>query len=181
MSFHMSRVTPPLLPEQRLEKVLGVARADAMGVLVCAGASLLVSGAQQDWIMCGFSFLALVAGAMEWHGHQRLRDRDFGGLQWLLGAQGCLYTVIAGYALWRLRHFDANAYWLELPEEARAQIDAQMQQNGLNLETDRPLLLRTMNFLVCSVLILVSTLYQGGLTWFYRRHRAAIAEALNGR
>lgn len=174
----MSRTTPPLLPEQRLEKVLGVARADALGVLVCAGASLLVSGAQQDWIMCGFSLLALVAGAMEWHGHQRLRDRDLGGLQWLLGAQGCLYTVIAGYALWRLRHFDAALYWAELPSEARDQIEAQMKQNGLDADTDRELLLRTMNFIVCSVLVFVSTLYQGGLTWYYRRHRAAVAAAM---
>ncbi|MBX3737847.1 MAG: hypothetical protein KF715_14220 [Candidatus Didemnitutus sp.] len=177
----MSRVTPPLLPEQRLEKVLGVARADALGVLVCAGASLLVSGTQQDWIMCGFSLLALVAGGMEWHGHQRLRDRDLGGLQWLLGAQGCLYTVIAGYVLWRLQHFNAVTYWAELPAEARDQIDAQLKQSGLDVETDRVLLLRTMNFLVCTVLIFVSTLYQGGLAWFYRRHRAAISEALNGR
>lgn len=180
MTVHMSRVTPPLLPEQRLEKVLGVARADALGVFVCAGASVLVSGLQEDWIMCGFSLLALVAGGMEWQGYQRLRDRDLGGLQWLLGAQGCLYTVIAAYALWRLQHFNAMAYWAELPEEARTQIDEQLKQNGLNADTDRALLLRTMNFLVCTVLIFVSTLYQGGLTWFYRRHRGAIAEALHG-
>lgn len=180
MTVRMSRVTPPLLPAQRLEKVLGVARADALGVFVCAGASLLVSGMQEDWIMCGFSFLALVAGGMEWHGHQRLRDGDFGGMPWLLGAQGCLYTVIAGYALWRLQHFDAATYWEQIPPWGRDVLISSMEQAGFDPQADRTQYLHLLNTEGCVLLFLVSTLYQGGLTWFYRRHRGAIAEALSG-
>ena len=91
----MPKNEPPVLPEIRLAKVLGVARADALGVLVCAGASCMLSIGGQDWIMAGFAALALVAGAMEWHGQTRLREGDFGGMHWLLGAQGCLYTAKA--------------------------------------------------------------------------------------
>lgn len=175
----MPRLTPPELPERRLAKVLGVARADAIAVLACSGASLLLNGLMQDWIMGGFAALAFVAGAMEWHGHLRLRDRDLGGLHWLLGAQGCLYTVIAGYALWRLQHFDPAAFWAELPEETREKLTTQMQEAGWP-ESERNLMLRGTNFLISAVLVFVSTLYQGGLTWWYRRNRHAIVQALHG-
>jgi hypothetical protein len=174
----MSRATPPLLPEQRLAKVLGIARANSLGVIVCAAASLSLNVLEPDWVRAGFAALALVAGAMEWHGQNQLRDRDVGGLHWLLGAQGCLYTVIAGYAMWRLQHFDAAAYWAEFPEEVRESFNTRMRESNLDPVADREFMLRGMNFLVCTVLIVVSTIYQGGLAWWYRRQRFAVAEAL---
>lgn len=173
----MSRVTPPELPQRRLEKVLGVSRANSIGVLACAGSSLLLNLLAQDWIMSGFAALAVVAGAMEWTGQTRLREGDFGGLHWLTGAQGCLYTVIAGYAMWRMQHFDPTVLWAELPEEARTRFLGQLQQAGV-AESDRDPLLRGMNFLICTVLVVVSTVYQGGLAWWYHRSRSAIAAAL---
>jgi len=174
----MTKSEPPVLPEKRLERVLGVARTNALGVLIVAGASLLLCVGAEEWIMSVFSALAFVAGAMEWHGQAQLREGNIGGLPWLLGAQGCLYTVIAGYVLWRLQFFDGSQYWAQIPEEMREQLNEKMRIQGLDPEADRPLLLRTMNFLICSVLIFVSTLYQGGLTWWYRRQRDAIAAAL---
>lgn len=173
----MSRNTPPELPQRRLEKVLGVSRANSIGVLACAGASLLLNLLAQDWILSGFAALAVVAGAMEWHGQTRLRDGDFGGLHWLLGAQGCLYTVIAGYVMWRLQHFDPAALWAELPDDARTRFMEQLRQANV-AESDRDIFLRAMNSLICAALVLVSTLYQGGLAWWYRRSRDAIATAL---
>jgi len=177
MSFPMSRTTPPELPQRRLERVLGFSRANAIGVIACAGASLLLNLLAQDWTMSGFAALALVAGAMEWTGQLRLREGDFGGLQWLLGAQGCLYTVIAGYVLWRLQHFDPGALWAELPEETRTQFLAQLRSAGAP-ESDRDVFLRAFNFLLCASLVVASTIYQGGVAWWYRRSRDAIAAAL---
>lgn len=173
--------TPPVLPEVKLERVVRFARADAVGVLACAGFSLMLSLPGGAWVFAGFSALALLCGAMEWHGQERLREGDPGGLQWLTGAQACLYTVIVGYVLWRWRHFDAAAYWAEIPAEAREQIAVRMRETGLDPEADRPLLLRSMNFLVCATLLCLSTLYQGGLAWWYRSNRHAIGEALHGR
>lgn len=173
----MSRRTPPVLPERRLEKVLGVSRANSIGVLACAGTSLLLNVVAQDWIFAGFAALAVVAGGMEAHGQTRLRDGDIGGLHWLLGAQGCLYTVIAGYVLWRLQHFEPAVLWAELPDEARERFMTQLRTAGVP-ESDRDLFLRAMNAFVCTALVVVSTLYQGGLAWWYRRNRGAIATAL---
>ena len=174
----MTKNVPPILPEKRLEKVLGVARFNAACVLVCSGAGLAVSGAGGDWVFAGFAALALVAGAMEWHGQERLREGDIGGVHWLLGAQACLYTVIAGYVLWRMRFFDGAQYWARIPDELREQFNAQMRQAGLDPEADRPLLLRTMNFMICVGLVIGGAIHQGGLSWWYRRQREAIATAL---
>ncbi|MBA4136529.1 MAG: hypothetical protein C0518_04355 [Opitutus sp.] len=174
----MSANVPPVLPEVKLERVVRLARADSVGVIVCAGFSLLVSVPAENWVFAGFSALALVCGAMEFFGQDRLRAGDFGGLQWLVGAQACLYTVILGYVLWRWQHFDAATYWAEIPTAAQDKLKAQMTEAGLDPVADRDLLLRSMNSLVGSVLLGVSTLYQVGLAWWYRAQREDIAAAL---
>ena len=169
---------PPLLPERKLERVLRISRADGMAVMLCAGLSVLFSLPAQAWVFAAFSALAIVASGMEWHGHQRLRTGDESGLGWLIGAQACLYTVIVGYALWRLQNFAPATYWAEIPAPAREQIESQMVEAGLDPAADRDLLLRTMNFLTCVILVGVSTLYQGGLALWYRLQRPAIRLAL---
>lgn len=170
--------SPPVLPEVKYQRVLRIARADAIGVIACAGLGLLLSLPTQNWVFAGFSGLALVAGAMEWHGQEKLRSAEIGGLHWIIGAQGCLYTIILGYVLWRWRYFDAAAYWAEVPGPARDQLLSQMAEAGLDPEADRELLLRTMNFVVCAVMFFVSSLYQGGLALWYRFQQEAVAQAL---
>jgi type IV secretory pathway TrbD component len=53
-----------------------------------------------------------------------------------------------------------------------------MVEAGLDPEADRELLLRTMNGLICSVLVGGSTLYQVGLALWYRAQAPALAAAL---
>lgn len=170
--------TPPLLPEQKLERVVRIARADSMGVMICSGLSLVLALPQQEWHFAGFAALAFGCGYMEWHGHDRLRHGGSGGLQWLLGAQACLYTVIVAYALWRWRTFDAAALWSRLPPEAQELVNLRMKEAGWDPEADRELLLRLHTALTSIVLVVVSTLYQCGLALWYRAQQAAIFAAL---
>lgn len=169
---------PPILPAVRLERVRSFARADALGVFACAGAGLLLGAASGAWGFAAFAALALVAGAMEWHGQERLRSGLPDGLQWLVAAQFCLLTVILGYAAWRWRYFDPAAYWAQIPELGRAQLEQQMRTAGMDPTVDREPLLRLMNALVCFLLIGLSSLYQGGVALWYRLQRAAVAAAL---
>lgn len=173
-----SPIPPPLLPERRLLRVLRLARVNSLGVMICAGVSLLLSLLGGSWVFAAFAAMAVVCGWMEWSGHLRLAQRDANGLTWLLGAQACLYTVIVGYALWRLRHFNAAEYWAALPPPARDNIVTQMSEAGLDPEKERDLLLRMMNFVVCAALVGASTLYQGGLALWYRLQRTPVLAAL---
>lgn len=170
--------SPPVLPAVRLDRVVRFARADAIGVFVCAGAALLLGAAAGAWAFGAFAALALVAGAMEWHGQDQLRAGRPEGLQWLVGAQLCLFTVIVGYAAWRWQTFDPAAYWTAIPEPARARLGEQMQAAGLDPAADRDLLLRMMNTLVCLLLVGLASLYQGGVALWYQLQRRAVAEAL---
>lgn len=168
---------PPVLPEVKLERVVRFARADSAGVIVCSALSLLVSLPGEHWVFAGFSALALACGAMEFYGQDRLRTGWLDGVEWLVGAQACLYTVIIGYAAWRWQHFDVAAYWAQIPEATQEQLKTQMTAAGLDPVADRDALLRSVNGLVCSVLVIVSTLYQVGLALWYRAQRGAIAAA----
>lgn len=170
--------TPPLLPEQKLERVVRIARTDSVGVMVCSGLSLLFSLPQEEWHFAGFAALAFICGYMEWHGHDRLREGDSGGLQWLLGAQACLYTVIVAYVVWRWRNFSPDSYWAEIPEPAQKQLLDQMRTSGLDPAVDREPLLRAMNAIVCTALFAVSTLYQCGLALWYRSQSSAVFTVL---
>lgn len=169
---------PPVLPERKLRRVLALSRANSLGVLLCSGAALLLAALNGDWMFAGFSALAVVAGGMEAHGHRSLLAGRGDGLTWLIGAQACLYTVIVGYVIWRWRHFNPAAYWAGFPAPAQEQMIAQMKETGLDPEADRDVLLRMMNFLICSTLLGVSTLYQGGLALWYRLQRGAVLAAL---
>lgn len=170
--------TPPLLPEQRLERVVRIARADSVGVMIFAGLSLLFALPQEEWHFAGFAALALGCGYMEWHGHARLREGDSGGLQWLLGAQACLYTVIVAYVVWRWRHFSPDAYWAQIPAPAQTQLLERMRTSGLDPAADREPLLRMMNAVVCTALFGISTLFQCGLALWYRAQSSAIFTVL---
>lgn len=174
----MTKSSPPELPERKLQRVLNVSRADCLGVLVCSGASLMLSLLGEEWVFAGFAALAVVAGWMEWQGHLQLRSGQFSGMQWLTGAQLCLYTVVVGYCVWKLNHFNATEYWAQVPTAARERFDTQMREAGLDPAQNREEFLSFVNVLVCSVLVFVSTLYQGGLTWWYARQRSAVATAL---
>jgi hypothetical protein len=171
--------SPPPLPERKLARVMKIARADSIAVVACAGFSLLLSIVGGDRVFALFSGLALACGAMEWHGHARLRSGFPDGLPWLTGAQGCLYTVIVGYVLWRLHHFNPGAFWAQVPELTQANFDAEMRKAGLDPERDRDAMLAALNFLICAVLLVVSTVYQGGLAFWYARQRTAIRTALH--
>jgi len=172
--------SPPILPERKLERVLKIARANSLGVLVCSGASLALSVAAGDGVFAFFSVLALICGSMERQGQRRLRDGSIGGLQWLVGAQGCLYTVLIGYALWRLNYFDPLAHWDQVPQVLRDRFDARLIELGFTPETDRGWVLHSSNVLFVTVLVIVGTFYQGGLALWYALQRKAVAAALYG-
>ncbi len=169
---------PPPLPGKILARVVALSRANSLSVVVVAGLSALATLVQAHWALAGWGALATLAGALELHGQHRLRQSDARGLRSMIGAQFLLLAVIWSYAWLRWTHFDALAYWNELPAFAQAQITGQMAAAGLDPEFDRPLLLRLMNAIVCLVLMLVTFVYQGGLALYYAAKSPAVRAAL---
>lgn len=169
---------PPIIPEVKFERVLRIARFNSTCVIICAGLGLLFSATSENWVFAAFSGLALVSGAMERHGQMQLQTGEPEGLQWLTGAQLCLYTVVVGYVLWRWKFFDAALFWSEIPAPSQEQMLAKMREAGLDPVADRDPLLQMMNTMVGTIMIAASTLHQVGLTLWYRSQREAIAAVL---
>jgi hypothetical protein len=168
----------PTPAERRRRRVLAVARADGWSLVAVAGAGGLCSLLQRGWIETLAALLVVGAGAAELHGRRRLLAGEARGLAWLIRAQLALLGVIWLYAWWRWTHFDAAAFWAQLPGLAQAEVDRQLLAAGLDPASDRPLLLVLMNRLVCALLAFLTLLYQGGMALYYALQRRAVAEAL---
>src|ERR1035438_1467270 len=101
---------PPLLPSERLRRVLRVARFDGASVLGLAGAFALVSAAFRDVTGAVIGLLVAAAGAIELHGASLLRSCDLKGVRWLLGSQLYLLAVILAYCAFRLARPDIASW-----------------------------------------------------------------------
>jgi len=169
---------PPLLPEQRLRRVLAISRVDGWSIVILAALSGLVSMIQGNWFPAAVALLVVLAGGTELQGRARLLRGQTSGFAWIIAAQWALLIVIWIYAWWRWRYFDPAAFWAELPRFVQAKFDRDLLAAGLDPEFDRPLLLGMMNTLTCLMLASVSLLFQGGLALYYSTQRQAVSEAL---
>lgn len=160
---------PPRLPGASIARVTGVSRANSASIAAVAGLSAVVALFQGHWSSAGWASAAVAAAALEWHGQRRLGSGEKRGLAAMIAAQFALLALIWAYAWLRWRHFDADAFWNELPGIARRLLEQRMLASGLDPVWDRPLLMRAMNLMVCAGLALTALLYQGGLAVYYAR------------
>jgi len=145
----------------------GIARTNGLSVIVIAGLSLLAAVIPGYWDLVGWSALAVVAGGLEWRGQQALRRGNPEGLVGMIGAQFLLLAVIWAYAWLRLRNFDPDTYWAQIPPFAQDLLLQRMRSEGLDPAQDLPLLLQLSNALTCICLAAISLVYQGGLAAYY--------------
>jgi hypothetical protein len=165
---------PPKLVSEILRSVLRVARFDGISVLMLAGFFALVSAASGDVSGAAFGLLIAAAGAIELHGAALLRSADSRGMRWLIGSQLYLMAVVLGYVGFRLANPDADP----LLRMAKTALTSELRQAGLDpaqFMAEFPRELRLLYFAVAGLTVL----YQGGMSIYYLRHRAAVEAALN--
>ena len=160
---------PPLLPSERLRRVLRVARFDGASVLGLAGAFALVSAAFRDVTGAVIGLLVAAAGAIELHGASLLRSCDLKGVRWLLGSQLYLLAVILAYCAFRLARPDIASWRAVMTDD----IAEPIRQAGMTVDQFLLQMQRMVYFGVAAATLL----YQGGMTLYYLRHRASVAAA----
>jgi hypothetical protein len=161
---------PPLLPSERLRRVLRVARLDGASILVIAGAFALVSASFRDVTGAVVGLLVAAAGALELHGASLLRAAEVKGMRWLVSSQLYLMAVMLTYVSFRLARPDIAALRPLVTQELADSI------REANLTVDQVLL--EMQRLVYLAVAAATLLYQGGMAVYYLRRRAAVAAAL---
>ncbi|HEX2854258.1 MAG TPA: hypothetical protein VHO24_13565 [Opitutaceae bacterium] len=162
--------TPPLLPEETLQRVLRVARVDGMSVLLIAGFLALASAAAGDYMGALIGLVIAAAGAIELHGDGLLRNGFPLGMKWLIGSQLYLMAVVLGYCAMRLTHVALPP----IPDTLKPMIEMSAQQWKMATD-DYLLMVYRLSF---RLLALLTFLYQGGMAFYYFRRRAAVAQAL---
>ena len=159
----------PLSPQERLRRLLRVAKADGLSVLIVAGGFGLLSAAFGDLSGAGVGFVVALAGAIELRGASLLRSGKLVGLRWLVGSQAYLLAVIFAYAAYRLANLAHDPIARAIN---RALLTAGADPDLLPFEP-REIMKATYVVLVAATL-----LYQGGMILYYIRRRTAVALAL---
>ena len=159
---------PARSPEQRLQRVLRVARVDAVSLLVVAAPAAAVSVCAREWGEAAAGAGIALCGVLEWAGRNLLQRRRAAGLGWMATAQlGCLLFIL--FLAWDLAHREqADRIVALLPSFTREQLDVLFP----DAESLRALLVGVQR-LTAALLALVSILYQGGLALYYLRTRPA--------
>ncbi len=161
---------PPLLPSERLRRLLRVAKLDGMSILGIAGAFALISGAARDVTGAVIGLLVAAAGAIELHGATLLRAANPRGMRWLVGSQLYLLAVMLTYCAVRLARPDISALRPLVTEELAEQV----RQSGMSVDQ----VLLELQRMVFFGVAFVTLLYQGGMTIYYLRRRPVVAAAL---
>jgi hypothetical protein len=160
---------------RRLQRVLGLARLDALSMIVVAAPAALIALGARDTIGFAVGSGVALCGAAEWHGRARLLRRQISGIAWLCSAQLLCLLLILYYA-WNLGQLAGADHILALlPSFTREQLADSFPDpeslTGLLLGIQR---------LMAGALALASLIYQGAMALYYLRSapaaRAVFAE-----
>ena len=166
---------PPLLkaslpPTDRLRRMLRLAKADGLSVLIVAGGFGLLSAAFGDFPGAATGLVIALAGAGELRGVSLLRASRLAGMRWLVGSQAYLLVLILAYAFYRLANLAHDPM-------VRA-INRALLTTGADpdlLPFDAPQIMKA----TYASLAVATVLYQGGMIVYYLRRRTAVTQALD--
>jgi hypothetical protein len=169
----MTNSTAPSPEEKVYRRVLLIAALDGWSVIGAAGLGTLISLALLNLSGVFVGLLVAATGAMELHGRRRLLRRDAAGMRWLVRAQTCLLSVILVYCVTRLGSFDAETAMGNLTPD----MEAALAESGLSKADLLPLVQATF-FTTYAVAAVISLIFQGGLTLYYRSRTARVTAFL---
>ncbi len=163
---------PPLLPSEVLRRVVRVSMFDGVSVLLVAGACALLSAASRDVFAAVIGLLVAGAGGMEMNGAGMLKAGDPRGMRWLFWSHFQIGGSMMVYVAVRL----LNPEIAPLRKVMTPELVEQIQQVGLTVDQFLTEMLR----IVYISLVAATVLYQGGMTFYYMRRRAAVMAAIQG-
>lgn len=153
-----------------LSRVVRLARLDGLSVLVLGTLFAISAATIREVPFAAVGLLAAGAGAVELHGLGLLRQGEPRGMSWLIASQPFLFVVILGYCVLRGTHFEMPP----IPEQFREIVELSAQQWKMSVED----YFRMVNTITAVALGVVAFFYQGGMTLYYWRRRAAVRLAL---
>lgn len=161
-----------------LRPVLIMSALDGWSIVLVAGAGTLLSFAFASWIGVVVGALITLAGVIELRGRARLKREDARGITLLVGAQLMILLTLVVYSAANLVRFDESALLAQLAPYLPQINQALARANIPPSEVDIRALVKPAYFAVYCGVIVLTTLFQGGLALFYRSYRRKIAPPL---
>ena len=166
--------TPAPSPAAKtLQRVLLVSALDGWSVIGIAALGTLLALALGDLSSLITGLLLVAAGIVELRGRGQLLRRNAGGMRLLVRAQLSLLAVILVYCVTRLGSFDQGL----VLDYLTPAMEAMLKDNGLERADIVPAV-QMLFYVVHGTVALVTILFQGGLTLYYRSRTAKVTEAL---
>ena len=162
----MSKI-PPLLPVETVRRVLRVAHADGLSVLVVATFSAIIAASSGDRVDAILLLLVCGAGAMELHGAHLIGSGMRAGVRWLIGSQLFLLLVMLSYVGIHLTKLPVPPFSAGLPDDVLQQAVATSGMNSSEF-------VAKFNAMVAFSIVLLTLVYQGWMILYYARRRHAL-------
>ena len=143
-------------------RLLSVSKINGWSVMVVAALSILMSLGDLSGMLLGAMVLA--SPYMELTGHYGLKRGERTAGRWLPRSQWWLLAIIVLYCLFQLLGNDSAGMLSELAPDERSAVVA-----FLGGEAQANELIGTATRLTYALLLVVSVLYQGGLSLYYQR------------
>ena len=156
-----------------LKRVLTISRLDGWSIIVIAALGILLTLLLGDLSSLLVGVLVLAAGVVELRGRRALRRRDPDGMKLLVRSQLFLLTVILVYCASRLGSYDKDSMLANLTPDMRAML----KESGVEVSDIVPLV-QMVFYAAYGIVALVTVIYQGGLTLYYRSKTGLVTEAL---
>ena len=160
---------PARPPEQRLQRLLLLARIDALSLVIVAGPAAVVSLCWREWFGAAVGAGIALCGALEWAGRNRLARRERSGLTWMVVAQLAGLALILLYVRSLALAPQTERLLALLPSFTREQLDLLCPD-----PEELRALLAALQRLTASLLAILAILYQGGLALYYLHARPLI-------
>jgi hypothetical protein len=164
---------PSPFPEQRFQRLLSLARFDAISLIVVAGPAALWALATREWFTAACGLAVTLCGVLEWREQRRLARGCTAALGWMCVAQLVCLAAILLYAHQLAGLARADRILALLPDFTREQLFEVFDDN----ESAEAFLLSVQHLMVAAIAI-VAILYQGGMAFFYLRSRALVQRVL---
>ncbi|MFT3828189.1 MAG: hypothetical protein QM691_00635 [Opitutaceae bacterium] len=164
---------PARSPAQCLQRLLAVARFDAISLAVVAAPAALIALVLREWFAATVGAAVALCGWLEWSGQRHLARGRPTGLVRLIAAQLLCLAAILLYAYRLAGQVRADHILQLLPSFTREQLFLLFP----DADSAGAFLLLVQRLMVGAI-VLVAVIYQGGMAFYYLRSRHVVRALL---
>jgi len=159
--------------EKILKRVLNICRINGYSIIIFAGLCCLICIFMGSWSGVIICLAVAASGYMELIGGKKLKDNMPDAAKWFIASQLWLMGLLISYAVYKLLSFEPSHISALLSPELKTLVETQL---NLTAEAFTEMIAGIYNLIYISI-IAATTIYQGGLCYYYWNSSRKIFES----